>query len=113
MKAIIFSFCKNVEPWEDLKTEADMEYYEWENNASKKSIEALFGKCAEEIPNIDQYSTAVSNLMNEGSISVLWLFFLINSNIFLLILGESEYTVTKYGEAVRNMLGLPSLNQSW
>lgn len=63
---LIIYFLKNVEPWEDLKTEADMEYYDWNNNASKKSIEALFGKPAEEIPHIAEYSTAVSNLMNEG-----------------------------------------------
>lgn len=44
-----------------------MEYYEWKNNASKKSIEALVGKPSDEIPNIEEYSTAVSNLMNEGN----------------------------------------------
>lgn len=43
-----------------------MEYYEWNNNASKKSVEALFEKPAEEIPYVEEYSTAVSNLMNEG-----------------------------------------------
>lgn len=59
-------FFKNVEPWEDLKTEADMEYYEWNNNASKKSIEALFQKPAEDIPYVEEYSAAVTNLMNEG-----------------------------------------------
>lgn len=44
-----------------------MEYYVWENNASKTSVEALFGKPAEEIPNVVEYSTAVTNLMNEGT----------------------------------------------
>lgn len=43
-----------------------MEYYEWNNNASKKNIEALFEKKAEDISYVEEYSTAVSNLMNEG-----------------------------------------------
>ncbi|CAH1970293.1 unnamed protein product [Acanthoscelides obtectus] len=76
----------NVEPWEELKSEADMEYYDWSKNASKKSVEALFGKQTEDIPNVKEYSEAVSTLMNEG---------------------ESEYSVTKYGDSVRKLLGLP------
>ncbi|CAH0547645.1 unnamed protein product [Brassicogethes aeneus] len=75
-----------VEPWENLKSEADMEYYNWEKNASKKSIEQIFGKPVEEIPNSKMYAEAVSNLMNEG---------------------ESDYTIAKYGEAVRTLLNLP------
>lgn len=43
-----------------------MEYYDWKNNASKRSIETLFGKPSEEIPHINDYTTAVSSLMNEG-----------------------------------------------
>ncbi|CAH1970294.1 unnamed protein product [Acanthoscelides obtectus] len=63
-----------------------MEYYDWSKNASKKSVEALFGKQTEDIPNVKEYSEAVSTLMNEG---------------------ESEYSVTKYGDSVRKLLGLP------
>lgn len=49
-----------------MKSEADMEYYDWNKNASKASIEAIFGKKSEEIPNISEYSDAVTLLMNEG-----------------------------------------------
>lgn len=58
---------KNVEPWEELKSEADMEHYIWENNASKTSVEALFGSSAKEIPHVEEYSTAVTRYMNEGN----------------------------------------------
>nr|CAH7716720.1 unnamed protein product [Callosobruchus chinensis] len=58
----------NVEPWEELKSEADMEYYHWNNNASKKSVEALFGKPTQDIPNAQEYSEAVSTLINEGKL---------------------------------------------
>lgn len=74
-----------VEPWESEKSEADMEYYNWENNASKRNIEAIFSKRAEDIPDINVYSEAVSNLMNEG---------------------ENEYTISKYREAVRKILNV-------
>ncbi|XP_019871921.2 28S ribosomal protein S35, mitochondrial [Aethina tumida] len=74
-----------VEPWEQLKSEADMEYYDWNNNQSKKSVEEIFAKPADQIPNIKTYSEAVSNLMNEG---------------------ENDYTLTKYGEAVKQLLNL-------
>lgn len=57
---------QKVEPWEELKSEADMEYYYWEKNASKQSIEALFNSKSEDIPDINVYSDAVSNYMNEG-----------------------------------------------
>ncbi|XP_030751039.1 28S ribosomal protein S35, mitochondrial [Sitophilus oryzae] len=79
---------KKVEPWEELKSEADMEHYIWENNASKQSVEALFGQKVEEIPNIEEYSKAVTYYMNEG---------------------ENDYTIGKYGEAVKKLLNLPSL----
>lgn len=65
---------QNVEPWEELKCEADMEYYDWNTNTSKTSIQALFGKPVEEIPKVNEYSTAVTNLMNEG---IIFCFFLI------------------------------------
>ncbi|KAJ8970214.1 hypothetical protein NQ314_001361 [Rhamnusium bicolor] len=77
----------NVEPWEETKSEADMEYYDWNKNVSKASVEAIFGKSSEDIPNINVYSDAVSSLMNEG---------------------ESEYTVSRYGHAVRLLLNLPT-----
>lgn len=43
-----------------------MEYYDWNLNASKTNVETLFGKPAEEIENVKEYSESVANLMNEG-----------------------------------------------
>lgn len=57
-----------MEPWEELKSEADMEHYKWENNASKASTEAIFGISANEIPHVEEYSAAVTRYMNEGSL---------------------------------------------
>ncbi|XP_056642376.1 28S ribosomal protein S35, mitochondrial [Diorhabda sublineata] len=77
----------NVEPWEQLKSEADMECYEWDKSKSKTNIEQLFNTTSDKIDNIDMYANSVDRLMNEG---------------------ENEYTINKYGEAVRKILGLPS-----
>ncbi|KAG5887414.1 hypothetical protein JTB14_024613 [Gonioctena quinquepunctata] len=78
----------NVEPWEELKSEADMEYYDWKQSKSKENVEALFGQAAENIEHIDEYSEAMDKLMNEG---------------------ESDYTWARYNEVVRKLLKLPSL----
>lgn len=69
---------QKVEPWEQLKSEADMEYYDWNNNQSKKSVEEIFAKPSDQIPNIKTYSEAVSNLMNEGK-----LLFVLHLNFFI------------------------------
>lgn len=92
----------NVEGWEAEKTEEDMEYYEWENNQSKRSVVDWFLRCNGEekaltdadyksfdisqVPNAGDYKEAVSSVMNDG---------------------ESDATMTKYGTAVRKLLGLP------
>lgn len=55
-----------MEPWEELKTLTDMEYYDWERNVSKTSVEAMFGCKAEDVPNINIYSEGITNYMNEG-----------------------------------------------
>ena len=47
-----------------------MEYYIWENNASKVNVEKIFGKEAKDIPHIEVYSSAVDKYMNEGMIGV-------------------------------------------
>ncbi|KAL1517255.1 hypothetical protein ABEB36_001042 [Hypothenemus hampei] len=77
---------KKIEPWEELKSQADMEYYDWTKHASKTNVEDIFKCKFEEIPGIDKFSDAVSEYMNEG---------------------ENEYTIKKYGEAVRTLLQLP------
>jgi hypothetical protein len=94
---------QNVEPWEELKSEADMERYIWENNASKSNIEKMFGRDAKDIGHIGTYSASVDKYMNEGEYD---LFLAIKEKEFL---GENEYTVTQYGEAVRKILDLPSI----
>lgn len=92
----------NVEEWEKDKTEDDMEYYDWDKNASKKSIVNWhLAKSNEQrdlthdeyrnydisvIPNAEGYKNAVSSLINDG---------------------ETEETVDNYGKAVRKLLGLP------
>ncbi|XP_060535898.1 small ribosomal subunit protein mS35 isoform X2 [Cylas formicarius] len=76
-----------IEPWEELKSEADMEYYDWDKSPSKASVEALFGQKCVEISGVEEYSEAVSNYMNEG---------------------ENDYTVSKYEESVRKLLQLPN-----
>ncbi|XP_068627287.1 small ribosomal subunit protein mS35 [Battus philenor] len=91
-----------IEDWEKEKTEEDMEYYDWNNNQSKKSIVNWHLKCSgneriltddeyksfdiSEIPNAEDYKKAVSSLMNDG---------------------ETDETVNNYGIAVRKLLGLP------
>ena len=76
---LIFSFIdgflnslQKVEPWESEKSEADMEYYDWEMCASKKSIMSFSKWIAEhnieplKEEHITEYKEAVSDLMNQG-----------------------------------------------
>lgn len=74
-----------VEAWEALKTDADMEVYAWSNSPSQKNVEAIFSKAAHGIEHINDYTQALTTLMNEG---------------------ESEYTVGKYGDAVKKLLNV-------
>ncbi|XP_037303184.1 28S ribosomal protein S35, mitochondrial [Manduca sexta] len=92
----------NFEEWEKEKMEEDMEYYDYDKNASKKSLIDWYHRVrneqkelskddyvvydVKEIPNGEEYKTAVSNLMNQG---------------------ESEETWRSYDVAVRNLFGLP------
>lgn len=92
----------NFEEWEKEKMEEDMEYYNWDNNRSKKNLVSWYlrvkneeGVLSEEeyraydisgIPHGEEYKNAVSELMNQG---------------------ESERTVKNYGVSVRKLLGLP------
>lgn len=92
----------NLEDWEKEKTEDDMEYYDWNNNASKKSLINWHLKCNNEsrelteedyttfdestIPNSEEYKTAVTAFFNDG---------------------ESDATLKNYDKAVRKLLGLP------
>lgn len=58
-----------VEPWESLKVEADMEYYDWQNNKSKETTEAIlrWGKSSNEpIKSTDTFAKSVESIFNEG-----------------------------------------------
>lgn len=57
------------EPWESLKVEADMEYYDWQNNVSKESTEAIlrWGKSKDQpIKSTENFARSVENIFNEG-----------------------------------------------
>ncbi|KAJ8706613.1 hypothetical protein PYW07_012691 [Mythimna separata] len=92
----------NVEEWEKDKTEDDMEYYDWNNNTSKKALvnwhlqtknenrtlndDEYKAFDTSEIPYAEEYKNAVSSWFNDG---------------------ESDATVKNYGEVVRKLFGLP------
>lgn len=58
-----------VEPWESLKVEADMEYYDWQNNQSRETVEAIlrWGKSENEpIKSTVEFAKSVEKIFNEG-----------------------------------------------
>lgn len=58
-----------VEPWESLKIEADMEYYDWQNNQSRETTEAIlrWGKPKDEpIKSTVDFGKSVEKIFNEG-----------------------------------------------
>lgn len=58
-----------VEPWESLKIEADMEYYDWQNNKSKITTEEMlkWGKSSNEpIKSTEAFAKSVEKIFNEG-----------------------------------------------
>lgn len=58
-----------VEPWESLKVEADMEYYDWQNNQSKKTVETIlrWGKPpTEPVKSTDDFAKCVEKIFNDG-----------------------------------------------
>lgn len=74
------------EPWEDTKTEADMETYYWSRNKSKESAEAVWNWKSEEKKQVPEtFPAAVEALINEG---------------------ENEYNLSKYKEEALKLLQL-------
>lgn len=51
-----------------------MEYYDWDERPSRKSVETLFNTSVDQIPNVEMYKAATNALMNEGKL-LLFLFF--------------------------------------
>jgi len=77
-----------VEEWENTKSEADMEYYDWNNNKSKEVATAIlsWGLPADQrVEPPQEYAKCVENLINEG---------------------ENEYNLEKYKEQVVKMLAV-------
>lgn len=78
-----------VEPWEETKTEADMEYYDFQRNVAKVTSESILnwgkaeGEGRHEAP--ASYASAVEQLFNDG---------------------ENEYNLQKYKEQTVQLLGL-------
>ncbi|XP_014209641.1 28S ribosomal protein S35, mitochondrial [Copidosoma floridanum] len=80
------------EDWEDEKTLADMEYYDWDKEQSRKNLVTVYtwpevpqDYDYEQIPHATEYKIAVTDLINNG---------------------EDEYAVNKYKEAVKKLLFL-------
>lgn len=78
-----------VEPWEETKTEADMEYYDFQRNRARVSSEAIlnWGKADGEqrVAALASYGQSVEQLFNDG---------------------ENEYNLQKYKEQTVALLGL-------
>ncbi|XP_066595964.1 small ribosomal subunit protein mS35 [Prorops nasuta] len=88
----VYNEAWNIEPWESEKEEVDMEYYDWEKNASCKNLVTIYkwpfpptDFDYENIPHVTEYKMAVTDLINNG---------------------EDEFSVNKYKEAVKNILHL-------
>lgn len=76
------------ESWESLKVEADMEYYDWNNNKSKESTENIlkWGKAeGDPIKSTDDFAKSVEKIFNEG---------------------ENEPNLLEYKEETLKVLGL-------
>ncbi|KAI4488305.1 hypothetical protein M0804_005153 [Polistes exclamans] len=87
-----------IEPWETEKSEPDMEYYDWDKSKSRQTLIKLhswpktsINVDIETIPSATEYKIAISELINQG---------------------EDEYTLTRYKEAVKNILNLKCINKN-
>lgn len=88
-----------VEAWESEKSEADMEYYDWDASASHRSVRDLLTwvpdgtaeRSKDVQADLQAFKTAVSTMMNEG---------------------EETYTLNRYKEEARNLLSLPEFPAS-
>lgn len=78
------------EPWEDTKSEADMEVYIWSRNKSKETTEAVlnWGVTGDKKSPHPEYAQSVEKLINEG---------------------ENSYNLDNYKAQVLKLLNLKSL----
>lgn len=81
------------EPWEDTKSEADMETYIWSRNKSKESSEAIvnWGVTGETKSPHSGYSESVERLINDG---------------------ENEYNLNAYKQEVLKLLKLKEYSEA-
>ncbi|CAH4033151.1 unnamed protein product [Pieris brassicae] len=91
-----------VEDWEKEKMEADMEYYDWNNNQSKKNLVNWYHKCINKDIALseDEYKSFDTSVIDHGEEYKLAVSSLFND-------GEREETINNYDTAVRKLLGLP------
>lgn len=97
LKLNLESYLQRIESWEAEKSEADMEYYDWDTSPSRTHLVTLYkwpepptDYDYETIPHATEYKIAVSDLINNG---------------------EDQYSVNKYKEAVKNLLNLKCDNK--
>lgn len=75
---LVIILFQKIEAWESEKSEADMEYYDWDASASRKSVMGLLSWkpdqsaaqiSADAIPlDLKEYKEAVLKIMNEGKV---------------------------------------------
>lgn len=60
----------NLESWEALKSEADMERYDWNSNISKETIDEILARIEQSgdkpKPTTDAYAASVEQIFNEA-----------------------------------------------
>nr|CAG4646402.1 EOG090X09BG [Macrothrix elegans] len=85
---VLVSESWKTEPWENEKSNLDMEKYVWEGSPSQRNVMELLEKRTEKVSQevVDQYAQAVTRLHNEG---------------------ENEETVEAYASSVKKLLGFP------
>lgn len=99
MLTTLFYESWKIEAWESEKSEADMEYYDWDASASHKNVMGLLSWKPDQSPaqisadaiqlDLKEYKEAVSKIMNEG---------------------EEEYTISRYKEEVKKLFSLQDIS---
>jgi small subunit ribosomal protein S35 len=77
---LIIILFQKIEAWESEKSEADMEYYDWDASASRKNVTGLLSWKPDQSEaqisadaiqlDLKEYKEAVSKIMNEGKVEI-------------------------------------------
>jgi hypothetical protein len=77
---LVIILFQKVESWESEKSEADMEYYDWDASASRRNVMRLLSWKPDQSTtqfstdhielDLEEYKKAVSNIMNEGKVEI-------------------------------------------